>query len=222
MLNRSADQLTLGLLVPANSLGFYAVAASASSPLPSLVASLGMVGLPTITPLTGQAKAAATWAAMRRAAHLLAFTAPPLAALLPWAIPLVYSGRYTATILPAEFLLIGAVFAALTTVSDDLLRAHGCPGFVSVAQGIGGIVTVVGTLMLDGHPLAAVSLISSLGFAVTFALTLTRLWAAARTLPPSRESTAAVGIKARLVARRPVDDETPSCPTRDDSTAEAP
>ena len=59
-LNRSADQLALGLLVPVGTLGLYSVAVSASSPLPSLVASFGMVGLPTVTALKGKAKARAT------------------------------------------------------------------------------------------------------------------------------------------------------------------
>ena len=74
--NRSADQLILGLLVPAGSLGLYTVAASASSPLPYVVASLGEVGLPTIAALPGQAKVAATWKALERATCVLAILAP--------------------------------------------------------------------------------------------------------------------------------------------------
>ena len=86
------------------------------------------------------------------------------------------------------------VFSALAIVTDDLLRAHGCPGFVSVSQGIGGVVTVLGTLLLDGHPLSAVAAVSSLGYAFAFALAVLRLRAAtrrsahtgARSSPPTR------------------------------------
>ena len=67
-INRSADQLILGLLVPVGSLGLYTVAASASSPLPYVVASLGMVGLPTVAALPGQAKAQCRLAYFRHAA----------------------------------------------------------------------------------------------------------------------------------------------------------
>jgi len=182
MLNNSSDQIALGLLVPASSLGLYTVAASASSPLPYLLASLGMVGLPTVTALTGPAKAAATRRALRRAVTMLGLTALPLAAVLPWAIPMAYGRQYSAAVLPAEILLSGAVFAALASVTDDLLRAYGHPGFVSITQGSGGAITVTGILLIAGHPLSTVALISSLGFAVALVLALRRLRAAVRRL----------------------------------------
>jgi O-antigen/teichoic acid export membrane protein len=179
-LNQNADQLTLSLLIPASSLGIYSAAASAPSLLPSLVASIGMVGLPRVAALTGAAKSAATWRAMLRATYSVLLVSPVLAILLPWAIPFVYGTRYSAAVVPAEILLLGTVFSALTVVADDLLRAHGHPGFVSISQGAGGAVTGVGALMLDGHPLSAVSAASSLGFVVAFALALARLWTATR------------------------------------------
>ena len=174
-LNQSADQLTLGVLVPASALGIYSAAAAASSPLPSLVSSLGMVGLPTVAALTGKAKSAATWRTMLRAARSLVLVAPVLALLLPWAIPLVYGASYSAAVVPSEFLLLGTVFAAFAVVTDDLLRAHGHPGFVSISQGLGGAVTAIGTVALGGHPLSAVAAVSSLGYALAFALALARL-----------------------------------------------
>lgn len=177
-LNRSADQLVLGLVVPVGSLGLYSVAAAASTPLPSLVASLGMVGLPTISALTGPAKARATWKALWRGACILALVAPLVALILPRAIPLVYGADYASAVVPAELLLAGAVFTALTSVADDLLRAHGHPGFVSLSQGAGGAVTIVGTVLLGRRSLADVALVSSMGFAVALALALIRLRAA--------------------------------------------
>jgi len=174
-LNQSADQLVLSILVPASSLGIYSAAASAPSLLPSLVASIGMVGLPRVAALTGEAKSAATWRAMLRATYAVVLISPVLAILLPWAIPFVYGARYSAAVVPAEILLLGTVFSALMVVADDLLRAHGHPGFVSISQGAGGVVTGVGTLILDGHPLSAVSAASSLGFVVAFALAFARL-----------------------------------------------
>jgi O-antigen/teichoic acid export membrane protein len=181
-LNTSSDQFTLGLLLPAGSLGVYSVAASASSPLPYLLASLGMVGLPGVSALAGPAKATAARGTLRRAAKMLAVTAVPLAAVVPWAIPEVYGDKYAGAVLPAEVLLSGAVFAALATITDDLLRAYGHPGFVSVTQGAGGVVTVTGILLVAGHSLTTVAFVSSLGFAVAFALALGRLRAAMRRL----------------------------------------
>jgi O-antigen/teichoic acid export membrane protein len=117
---------------------------------------------------------------MLRATCAVVLISPVLAILLPWAIPFVYGARYTAAVVPAEILLLGAVFSALTVVADDLLRAHGHPGFVSISQGAGGVITGAGTLLLHGHPLSAVAAASSLGFVVAFALALVRLRAATR------------------------------------------
>jgi hypothetical protein len=78
--------------------------------------------------------------------------------------------------------MIGAVFTALASVTDDLLRAHGHPGFVCITQGVGGCITIIGTALLDGRPLAAVALVSSSGFVVTFVLAWARLRAATRRL----------------------------------------
>jgi O-antigen/teichoic acid export membrane protein len=174
-LNQNADQLTLGLLVPASSLGIYSAAASAPSLLPSLVASIGMVGLPTVAGKTGEAKRVATWRAMKHATYSVVLISPVLAILLPWAIPFVYGVRYSAAVIPAEILLFGAVFSALTVVADSLLRAHGHPGFVSFSQGVGAVITGAGTLLLGGRPLSAVSAASALGFVLAFALALARL-----------------------------------------------
>lgn len=193
MLNNSSDQITLGFLVPASAVGVYSVAASASTPLPSLLASLGMVGLPTVAALVGPAKAAAAWRTLRHAVMMLAFAAFPLAGLLPWAIPAVYGGQYSSAVLPAEVLLGGAVFAALATVTDDLLRAHGHPGFVSLTQGAGGAVTVTGILLAGGRPLPTVAFVSSLGFALAFSLSLGRLWTVTRRLSPGIEVPDRVG-----------------------------
>jgi O-antigen/teichoic acid export membrane protein len=186
-LNQNADQLTLGLLVPSSSLGIYSAAVSAPNLLPSLVASIGMVGLPAVAAKTGEAKRAATRRAMVHATWSVVIISPVLAILLPWAIPFVYGARYSAAVIPAEILLVGAVFSALTVVADNLLRAYGYPGFVSVSQGVGGTITGVGTLLLDGHPLSAVSAVSTLGFILAFALALVRLRAAVR-YPPGRHS----------------------------------
>ena len=174
-INRSSDQLALGLLTSVGSLGIYSVAVAASSPLPSVVASFGMVGLPTVASLAGRPKASATWRALWRATVLLAAMSPILAFLIPWAIPLVYGHQYSAAVVPAEILLIGTGFAALASVIDDLLRAYGHPGFVSITQGAGGAVTVIGTVMLGGRPLISVAVVSSLGYGVAFGLALTRL-----------------------------------------------
>lgn len=175
IVNSNSDQFTLGFLVSAGSLGLYSVGASAASPLLSVIASLGMVGLPTVTALTGRAKARATWKIMRNATVLVAVLAPAAAVALPWAIPWAYGARYSGAIAPAEVLLAGASFAALTTAVDALLRAYDRPGFVSVAQGAGGVLTVGGILLEGGHSLAEVALISSLGFVLSFALALGRL-----------------------------------------------
>ena len=174
-LNNNGDQLALGLVVPVGALGLYSVAASASAPLASLVSSLGIVGLPTVAALADQEKARTTWRIFRRAAYFLCFVSPALAVLLPWAVPFVYGAHYSTAVVPAELLLIGTIFCALTIVVDNLLRAHNHPGFVCVTQGMGALITVIGTLLLGGRPLVAVAFVSSSGFFVAFALAIVRL-----------------------------------------------
>jgi O-antigen/teichoic acid export membrane protein len=174
-LNTNGDQLALGLVVPVGALGLYSVAASASAPLASLVSSLGIVGLPTVAALADQEKAAATWRIFRRAAYFLGFVSPALAILLPWAVPFVYGAHYSTAVVPAELLLIGSIFCALTIVVDNLLRAHDHPGFVSITQGAGGAVTIIGTVLLARHSLNDVALVSSVGYGTAFVLALVRL-----------------------------------------------
>jgi O-antigen/teichoic acid export membrane protein len=174
-LNTNADQLIVGLLASVSSLGIYNVAASASSPLTSLITTVGMVGLPTVASLTGRDRIAATWAALRRTAFPVALFAPAAALALPWLIPLLYGGRYSSAIWPAELLLLGAVFAALATVADDLLRANEHPGFSSISQGLGAAVTALGAVLFARYSIVAVAAISALGYAASFALALVRL-----------------------------------------------
>jgi O-antigen/teichoic acid export membrane protein len=174
-LNLSGDQLVLGLLLPPKALGLYSVGSSASSPLASIVASYGMVGLPAVASLAGGPKARATWRILRRATCLVALTAPALAIALPWAIPHVYGPSYGAAVVPAELLLLGAVFSALAVVVDSLLRAHGLPGFVSVGQGFGAAITIVGAILVAHRSLTAVALLSAVGFAAALLLSLARL-----------------------------------------------
>jgi antigen flippase len=180
VLNANADQLVVALLVPVSFLGIYNVASSASSPLPSLVTSLGMVGLPTVAALRGRAKSAATGKALRRAIVTMAVVAPLVAVALPWLLPALYGDQYSAAVVPAELLLAGIVFSALTSVVDDLLRAHERPGFVSISQGAGVVITVAGALLLARRSLDLVAIASSLGYAVTFVVAAIRLRLAMR------------------------------------------
>jgi O-antigen/teichoic acid export membrane protein len=188
ILNANVDQLVVALLVPVSFLGIYNVASSASSPLPSLVTSLGMVGLPTVAALRGRAKSAATWKALRRAIWTMAIVAPVCAAVLPWLLPTLYGREYAAAVVPAELLLAGVSFSALTSVIDDLLRAHERPGFVSISQGAGVVITAIGALIFARRSLELVAIASSAGYAVTFVIAAIRLRAAMR-----QEAAAPVG-----------------------------
>ena len=197
-LNANSDQMILGMLVPVGALGLYSVAASASSPLPSFVTSISAVGMPAVAALSGRARAAATWRTLGRALLPLAVLAPACALALPWLLPLLYGPRYASAVVPAELLLIGTAFTALTVVADDLLRAHELPGFVSITQGAGAAVTIVGALLLARRSIDAVALFSSLGFAVAFGLAVGRLWLATRPARPvARHAAAPAGTRQR-------------------------
>src|ERR1017187_8861821 len=179
-LNRNADQLALGFLVSAGSLGIYNVAESASGPLLDIVKSFGMVGLPAVAALSGGTKSSVTWQTLRRAFFLVALIAPLFAFSFPWAIRTVYGDGYSSAVMTAELLLAGTAFASLASVADDLLRAHGRPGSVSLTEGIGGMVTILGVVALKGHSLDAVALVSLLGYVAAFSLAFIRLSLAAR------------------------------------------
>jgi O-antigen/teichoic acid export membrane protein len=180
ILNANVDQLVVGLLTPVSFLGIYNVASSASSPLPSLVTSLGMVGLPAVAALRGRAKSAAAGQALRRAVLTMVIVAPVCAAVMPWLLPALYGHQYAGAVIPAELLLAGIVFSALTSVVDDLLRAYERPGFVSVSQGAGVVITAAGALLLARRSLDLVAVASSVGYAATFVIAAVRLRRAMR------------------------------------------
>jgi O-antigen/teichoic acid export membrane protein len=174
-LNSNGDQLALGILVPAGFIGVYSVAASACGPLSTVVTALGMAGLPTVASLVGRRKARAARRIQWRAVLLLAAALPAAALTLPFVIPFLYGEQYRAAVVPSEILLLGTTFSALSSVTDDMLRAYGRPGFVFISQGIGGFITIAGTVLLGGRPLTAVALASSLGFLATLVLASVRL-----------------------------------------------
>jgi O-antigen/teichoic acid export membrane protein len=179
-LNLGGDQLILGLLLPTRALGLYSVAGSASTPLVSMMASYGMVGLPTVASLTGPAKGHVTWKTLRRAALMGILAAPVVAVALPWLLPHIYGRSYQTAVKPAEILLIGACFAGIAAVADDLLRAHDHPGFVSISQGLGAAVTITGAILVANRSLGAVALLSAVGSLSALLLAVAKLRSATR------------------------------------------
>jgi O-antigen/teichoic acid export membrane protein len=133
--------------------------------------------------MTGRARVAATWATLRRTAFPVVVFAPAAALVLPWLIPLCYGRHYAPAVMPAELLLLGAVFAALATVTDDLLRANGHPGFSSISQGLGAAMTAVGAAVFARHSIVDVAAVSAVGYATAFALALIRLRIVTRWTP---------------------------------------
>jgi O-antigen/teichoic acid export membrane protein len=162
LLNFRVDQILMGLIATSPALGVYAVAVNAADVLLYVPFAVGAALVP--------AAARAGDGADPRSAALDAFRAVmlvvvPTVALsmvtAPLLLPLLFGGRYQASVVPFLVLAPGALgFAASSVFSSVLLGAH-APGLsslaalASLAVGIGGDLLLIPPFGATGAALAA-------------------------------------------------------------------
>ena len=148
MLNQRADQMLMAILITPKQLGWYVVAVSVSS--------LTRLASNTFATLTFPKVAGATPTEQRRLtglySRLNAMTTLSLGLvlmlLIPGLVPLVYGREYSASIVPAEILVVATLFVAIGQAWAGSLRGLGRPSEPAKAEIISLVVTVVGLALL--------------------------------------------------------------------------
>lgn len=141
--NVNLDQVLMAAMLPPASLGLYIVAVSAAGVSQIFAQAVQMVSTPSITQReTASERALALQSIFRRYWLFSLLITPALAALLPFAIPLVFGVGFNESVLPAEILLAGALFLGAQGVLSGGAQALGNPWLGSKSQLWGLIITV--------------------------------------------------------------------------------
>jgi len=144
--NVSVDQLVLSVWpgVTAAELGNYVVAVSLSSLVLPVSQAFGSVAFPRIARAHSEADALRIERVSLAGAGVSATVIiAAVCALAPVLVPVVFGNGYQNSIAVLWLLAPGAVFLAMNQVLGDILQGRGRPLVISVAEGIGAVVTVV-------------------------------------------------------------------------------
>jgi O-antigen/teichoic acid export membrane protein len=154
-LNLRLDQLLMAGLVPASTLGLYAVAVTWSGVMIPVTSAISSVLFPK---LSGMASVAEQKRLLKRAliGTLCAsgIGCAIAAVITPAALGFLFGPAFVAGTKVARVLLLGAVFLALNAVLEEGLKGMGRPRTVLAAEGIALVVTIV-MLSLLLRPLGA-------------------------------------------------------------------
>jgi O-antigen/teichoic acid export membrane protein len=159
LVNNRLDQLLIAPLVDLHALGLYAVAAGTSF-LPTVPAnSVASGAFSSITHDGGLGREGKASTAIRRGLLVSSVSALALAAVSPVVVPVIYGAAFRAAIIPTIVLLIGSIPWGGQIVARQCGNALGYPGFGSIGEVTGLVVTVIGLG-------AAVPLLGILGAAI--------------------------------------------------------
>lgn len=176
LVNNRFDQLLIAPLVDLHALGLYAVAAGTSF-LPTVPAnSVASASFSAITHDSHLGRQAVASTAIRRGLLVSAVVAAGLAALAPLVVPLVYGSDFRGAVLPTVLLLAGSVPWGGQIVARQCGNALGYPGFGSVGEVAGLVVTVAGlAAAVPFLGILGAALVSLAAYVVRFATTLALL-----------------------------------------------
>lgn len=181
-LNTYLDQLVLSQVVPAATLGRYAIAVSCTMlPIP-LVSAIGNVAFPRLAARQGVDPLARRmqWLGIGGTACFTICALLPLDVIAPWLIPHVFGPGY-AGVVPLLWLLTPAgVFLACNQVTGDILRGRKSPLVVARAEGLAAVFTVI--LLAALLPVVGVYG-AAIASAVAYGVALAMMLASLRRLP---------------------------------------
>ncbi len=168
-LNLRMDQVLMAALVPPGVLGQYVIAVAWSGLITPLLTALSQVLFPAILSLNESSRQYDLLARSFRLSALCATgCAGILAAITPFAIPLVYGRAFAPSVLPACILCVGSVFLSLNAILSEGFRALGLPKFPMYAELLGFVAT--GGLLvalLPRWPLLGASIASAVSYCFT-------------------------------------------------------
>ena len=141
--NLRLDQLLMTTLVSSEQLGLYVVAVAVSGVFSPLYTALAVVVLPRVT------RADSLVAGGRQAVRhvqlgiIIGFPLTVVGVMvMPWLLPLLFGRDYGRAIVPAQVLLVAAIFQGTNIVLGNSLLGLGHPGKTAVAEGAGLVVTI--------------------------------------------------------------------------------
>ena len=163
----SLDQAAVGVILPPQQLGLYAVAAAFDNLSSILVNAFGTIVFPRIT---AERDKAARRRLIRRAAIAAACIAAAASlfaeAIVGWLLPIAFGADFAAAIPAARVLIVAGFFLSFRRILVVILQAAGRPG-----RTVGGEPLALATLVI-----AAVILVPLLGIdGAAFALILAAL-----------------------------------------------
>lgn len=149
LLNLRLDQLLMAAFLPTETLGLYVVAVTWSGAVAQLPNALGTVLFPRTAAQSDARQRAQVFAQGSRLAALTALSVAAAVALVtPWAMPLVFGGRFAAAVPAGLVLVFAAAIAAVNSVLEEGLRGLGRPAVALWAELAGLAVTATALLML--------------------------------------------------------------------------
>jgi O-antigen/teichoic acid export membrane protein len=166
MLNYRMDQLLMMAFLPAQPLGFYAVAVSWGGMVQPLVSALGTTLFPHVASQGDSALQARVLArAVRVGFSVSAGLGALLLALTPLGLPLLFGKAFEPAVPAALVLVVASAVAAFNGVAEDGLRGLGRPSAVLWAELAGVAVTAVALLtLLPRWGILGAALASLLGY----------------------------------------------------------
>jgi O-antigen/teichoic acid export membrane protein len=135
------DQMLMTIFLSPGELGQYVVAAAVGNGMGPWFSALAVIVLQH----TARSEGTSAIAAAERQVKLGASVAIPMVLLLcpalPWLLPFVFGTEFRAAVLPAQVLLVAAVFQGMNAVLGNGLRGLGRPKSPMFAQAAGLLVS---------------------------------------------------------------------------------
>jgi O-antigen/teichoic acid export membrane protein len=171
LFNVRLDLLIIPAFLAASSVGFYAVASTASGLVVSLAGALAIMVLPLAArnPMDPSSVIRLTQGTV-----VLAFGLVVAAEVLaPFAVKVVYGGSFAPSVPIIRLLLPGTGLYAIAAVLRGALYAANRPLVATVSYGLGLIVTVIGLgIFLKPGGLVAAAMVSTVAYSVVFGSTV--------------------------------------------------
>jgi O-antigen/teichoic acid export membrane protein len=200
LLNVRLDILLMSAFLGARSIGFYSIAVSAMLPIALVYTSATTLLLPSIAKARGTRPGDPTKniALIRRTAmrySLVALSvAIALAAVLPFALPLVFGKAFEPTVKLAWILIPGFIAQGYATMVDAGLVGMRKPWVGNVSQGAGVVITgALLPVLLPAYQATGAAITSSIAYMSSAAVAV---WASARIYNKSRAAETLSGTSA--------------------------
>ena len=184
------DQVLMSLFGMSTQLGLYAVAVAVASATAPFFSALAVLSLERAT---ASASAPEAVEEIRRILRVLMLVGAPAVAVSLIAVrpllPAVFGEAFRLSTLPAQVLLVAALFQGANAILGNGLRGLGRPGRPAIAEGVGAVVTIALLLVLLPRYGALGAAVGSLAaYAIVAGLQIRMLGGATAVAEETRES----------------------------------